>query len=507
MRSLCGSVARAALLVALAVPARGTDHLLFTEFAVTPTNGEFVEIYNPTAAPVDLSQYYLSDFVLAQDPAQNYWRIVDGALNPDPGFPNDFLVRFPVGASVLPGQTIVVALHDDLAFADAWSAGGQIVRPDFELIQDGSADGVSDMVDPGPELFGRPLIQSAAGLSNGTECVVLFHWDGVSDLVQDVDVVQWQAPGGTTNTIFPNKSGVSVDGPDPGTSTSIYLPDTPPASQNVASNLATANDFGLTVSRTDFDEAGETLTGGNGLTGHDETSEDLSLSWQANTTPSIGSPGEFGPPALLAGAARAVNRFDLLFSRGLDATTAERSSAYSLLQILTPGGEPVTLPLAATSAALAEDGRTVVLTTDPQVPLALYEIRVSGVLSEDGSESLALGTRALVRGFNPGPDLRLSIPHRPFFPQLDGRMEISYTAPQGASVLLRIFDGQGREILVMAEETAPPGGLRTIQWDGRDRLRQRVPAGVYYLHLEIPATGQATVVPLVMASAAEETFR
>ena len=507
MRSLCGPVARAALLIALAVPARGADHLLLTEFAVTPTNGEFVEIYNPTADPVDLSKYYLSDFVLrnvSNAATQNYWRIVDGRLQPDPGFAIDFLVRFPDGVSILPGQTMVISLHDDLAFADAWSAGGQLVRPSFELTQDGSADGVPGMVDPGPELVGEPLIQSAAGLSNGTECVVLFYWDGASDLVADVDVVQWS--NGGTSTLYPNKTGVSIDGPDADTIASMYQPDTP-APQQVASQLSTAHDFGLTVSRIDFDEAGETLTGGNGLLGHDETSEDLSVTWRPNTVPSIGSPGEFGPPALLAGAARAADRFDLLFSRRLDPLTAGRVSAYSALQVLTPGGQPVVLPVALTAAALATDGRTVTLKTDPQVALALYEIRVSGVFSEDGGEAVAPGTRALVRGFNPGPDLRLSIPHRPFFPQLDGRMEISYEAPQGANVLLRVFDGQGREVLVMAEEAAPAGGLRTIQWDGRDRLRQRIPAGVYYLHLEIPATGQATVVPLVMASAAEEALR
>jgi hypothetical protein len=36
------------------------DHLLLSEFVVTPTAGEFVEIHNPTGATVDLTDVYLT---------------------------------------------------------------------------------------------------------------------------------------------------------------------------------------------------------------------------------------------------------------------------------------------------------------------------------------------------------------------------------------------------------------------------------------------------------------
>ncbi|MCP5116946.1 MAG: lamin tail domain-containing protein, partial [bacterium] len=39
--------------------AGAADHILITEFAVTPSDGEFIEIYNPTASAVDLSNYFL----------------------------------------------------------------------------------------------------------------------------------------------------------------------------------------------------------------------------------------------------------------------------------------------------------------------------------------------------------------------------------------------------------------------------------------------------------------
>ena len=62
-----------------------------------------------------------------------------------------------------------------------------------------------------------------------------------------------------------------------------------------------------------------------------------------------------------------------------------------------------------------------------------------------------------------------------------------------------------RAILLLAP--APPGGLRTVRWDGRDRLRQRLPAGVYLLHLELVDTGEETAVPIVVAVAEKESLR
>ncbi|MBZ0268266.1 lamin tail domain-containing protein, partial [bacterium] len=162
------------------------DHLLITEVAVYPTDGEFVEIHNPTPAAIDLTDYYVTDFVLTVDPTQNYWRLPDAALVPDSSFPTDFLARYPAGAVIDPGETLVLCLQDDAAFAVTWQSLGQPgATADFELRADG--DAVPDMVDPGPAIVGLPLIQLDAGLSNSREVVVLFHWDGVSDLVQDVD--------------------------------------------------------------------------------------------------------------------------------------------------------------------------------------------------------------------------------------------------------------------------------------------------------------------------------
>jgi hypothetical protein len=495
----------AALLASLALPAGAAEHLLFTEFAVTPTDAEFVEIYNPTGAVVDLSDYYISDYVLGNDATQNYWHFPDRALVPAAGFDTDFLARFPAGSSIQPGQTILVALHDDGAFSDAWAAGGG-ARPDFEFAHDGTADGVGDMIDPGPATIGQPLIQGAAGLSNGTEAVVLFRWDGQSDLVQDVDIVQWQAPGGTSNTLFVNKSGAPVDGPDADATPSTYLPDTPPASQDVASRLATAHDFGFTVSRVRFDEGTERLTGGNGITGNDETSENMSATWRPNTAPSLGSLGDFGPPVIVAAAATAPDRVEIRFSRRLDPATAEAPANYAAVRLSEPGGEPLDA-LAIESAELLSDQVRVALRTAPQAPTALYEFSVSGVLTADLGDAVVPGTTVRVRGFYDEPAILLEVPGRSFVPSLDGTLEITYVAPQGEEALLRVFDLEGRELLVLAEEPAPPGGVRTVEWDGRDRLRQRLRAGVYVVHLELMRSGRETAAPVVIAVPDGETLR
>ncbi|MGQ0722539.1 MAG: lamin tail domain-containing protein [Candidatus Eiseniibacteriota bacterium] len=486
----------------LASPSAAQDHLLLSEYAVTPTDAEFVEIYNPTADVIELSHYYVSDFVLASDPTSNYWRLVDGGLQPDPAFPNDFLARFPDGTTIGPGETMVISIHDDLAFSGSWPG---LPVPDFELVDDGTGDGVPAMIDPGPQIVGTPYIQSEAGLSNARETIVLFFWDGQSDLVQDVDIVQWSDAGPVFNTVSPNKSGVAVEGPDADNTSSVYLPDTAPQGQDLADNGVHA--FGRTVTRADFTEGTETASGGNGIAGHDETSENLSATWLPDTEHSIGTPGPFGPPALVAARAVEAALVEVEFSRALDAGSAGTPSNYTLIELQSPAGQVTGVPVAVRSAALGDDALTVGLGTEALVPLAFYELRARGVLTEDLAEEVAPGSRVFFRGFNPGPGLDLTVPKRPFVPHLDGQVEIRYVAPQGENVLLRLYDVEGRELFVLAEEVAPEGGLRTIRWDGRDHLRRRLPAGLYILHLTIPGTGDATTAPVVIAAAAEGALR
>lgn len=269
------NAALTAAIVAAAVPATAVDHLLITEFVVTPTTGEFVEIYNPTGSAIDLTDYYLSDAVTSND--NRYVNIVDGSASV---FTSDFIARFPAGASVDAGAFVVVSIDDDIDFTNEYG-----IIPDFELNDDSAGtDSIPDMVDPGG------LIGRSSGLTNSGEMLVLFHWDGASDLVQDVDYLVWddRAEGA-------DKTGVAKDGPDADSDSTSYLPDTPIESQtsvNPDGDSGQPHQNGFSASRAfPFEEVGEISDGGNGIFGADETSEDLSEAgnWSVHAAPSPGT--------------------------------------------------------------------------------------------------------------------------------------------------------------------------------------------------------------------------
>ncbi|MGH7493212.1 MAG: T9SS type A sorting domain-containing protein [bacterium] len=282
---------------------RAQDHLLITEFAIEPTVGEFVEIYNPTDASIDLSNYFLTD---ATFPGGNqyYYNTVTGLTAVGGGGGGtfaDFNARFPAGATIGPNEFQTIALNGSANFTTTYG-----VPPTYELYEDGSAaDAIPDMLEATTGSINRQ-----GGLSNDGEVLVLFYWDGQSDLVQDVDYAVW---GDKVEAV--SKTGVSIDGPDADTTPSTYLTDTAIPQQFVvnADNDTDANphDLGSTAQRKLDVEDIETWTGGNGLTGHDETSENTS--WKGGIW-SINAPATPGWRAL----GDSVNIADYQFLRAED---------------------------------------------------------------------------------------------------------------------------------------------------------------------------------------------
>ncbi|MFB0517541.1 MAG: T9SS type A sorting domain-containing protein [Candidatus Neomarinimicrobiota bacterium] len=63
---------------------------------------------------------------------------------------------------------------------------------------------------------------------------------------------------------------------------------------------------------------------------------------------------------------------------------------------------------------------------------------------------------------------------------------IRYTNPVPSNVVLRIFDMLGREVNTIAKGSQP-AGVYAVVWDGRDRHRMPVGAGVYFCRLEAGA--------------------
>ncbi|MFQ5706511.1 MAG: FlgD immunoglobulin-like domain containing protein [bacterium] len=277
------------------------DHLVISEIAVTPTPGEFVEIFNPTSDTVDLSNYYLTDATFAGGGAF-YYKIVTG--NGGGGDFFDFNAWFPDGATIAPGEFQTIAIAGDSLFFDVYG-----VLPTYELYEDSTdfANDVPDMREATPGSIATPFNSNRpSGLTNSGEVVILYSWDGVSDLVQDGDYVVW---GDKVEAV--DKTGVRIDSDtDADSDSSEYLPDTAIGSQIVVASSGHA--FGNSWQRIDpTTEVGETTSGGNGITGHDETSEDLAsafterqvspgvaqiinVTFQLNTSTNLDTLGENG---------------------------------------------------------------------------------------------------------------------------------------------------------------------------------------------------------------------
>ncbi|MEE4311748.1 MAG: T9SS type A sorting domain-containing protein [candidate division KSB1 bacterium] len=292
-------------------------HLLISEFVVTPTDGEFIEIYNGTGMDIDLSNYYLYDAQFQND--NDYINIVDKSYTP---FGSDFLAKFPDGTIIENGGFIVVATTGD-GFNTVYG-----MDADFELR--GTSETTPDMVSPEEGYIG-----GSAGLSNSAECIILFHWDGMSDLVQDVDYVLW---GDKDEWI--DKTGVTKDGPDADAVASAYLPDTPKENQTVVTDDV-PHAFGQSAARKEMVEVGETMAGGNGLIGHDETSEDFTMAF-SSVDP---TPGDFPAAGMVnvtfvcntAAWQDTVGATGLVQLRGTTMTEAGQATDDASVDTLSPG--------------------------------------------------------------------------------------------------------------------------------------------------------------------------
>jgi hypothetical protein len=235
----------------------GASPLLLSEVVLQPTNGEFIEIVNTSNTAVDLSNYYLSD-------NGAYWKLPSAVPTVDGG---DFLVHFPAGASIAGHGVVLVALDTAANFKTTYPAA----TADYSVAD--HAGGFALLASSG-----------TPSLTNGGELVVLFEWDGQSDLVTDVDMVI--AGAATPANALVTKGGIAQDGPDLGATKSTYLPDA-----NTLAIQATAPTLGKSTKRIALEAGHETQTGaGNGQAGDDETSEVTSLTWDtAYTTPTPGT--------------------------------------------------------------------------------------------------------------------------------------------------------------------------------------------------------------------------
>lgn len=231
--------------------------LLLSEVVLAPTGGELIELVNPTGAAVALGDYYLAD-------APSYFRLPAGGQTVDT---SDFIVRFPAGAAIPAGGVVTVAVDAAAAFTAAYPG----VTPSYSI-----AGATMTAV----AVSGTPT------LTNAGEPVVLFYWDGQSDRVIDVDIMIAGAPTAANALIA--KSAVVVDGPDADTTGVAYASDamTLPAQATAPGSALSTKRVALETAATESQGGG-----GNGVLGHDETSEQLGVTWDTSgyTAPTPGT--------------------------------------------------------------------------------------------------------------------------------------------------------------------------------------------------------------------------
>ncbi len=168
---------------------------------------------------------------------------------------NDFFIQFPENAIIEPGETKILSMHNDSVFYDYYD-----YYPDYNI---------HDLKTNGIESFdgNNQVFDYLSHSGNNGESLMLFYWNGVSDIIEDVDYFLW------------GSRGLAVDK----TNINGYLPEQNPDFQTFLDN--TINHFSynrILNEENQFVELGETYLLGNGITGHDETSENLNDSWSVN---------------------------------------------------------------------------------------------------------------------------------------------------------------------------------------------------------------------------------
>lgn len=260
--------------IAAAAPA---NHLLISEVGIgtsVQTNdqsSEYIEIYNPTSQPILLDNYFITD---TNAYTSHPWT-ADGKVQ---GNTTDHLVKFPAGTILAPGQVAVVcggASNFFLEFFNNDKANWDAVPGDPLLFELGETDATVPNVITMNNSVDRSLNFSLTnpGTTNG-EMAIIGYWNGKTDFVYDVDIAAW----GTMPTSNANR----------------FVPKTTPNYFSDAGDHATLNigDSGNIAVRTSNDEGAEATTGGNGITGQDETTEAGASTFILFSDRTLATPGE-----------------------------------------------------------------------------------------------------------------------------------------------------------------------------------------------------------------------
>ena len=486
-----------------------TDHLLFQRIVITPTNAEMVALVNPTATTVDLSNYYLTDAVKAST-GKYYYKL------PEYQYPNpqsfwsaslsDFIARFPSGTQLPPGDTLVMSMHTDSLFNLYYGK-----YPDLALFED-MENAVAGQVTIS---FGAAFSHLDL-LHNDAEILILFEWDGSASTVQDIDYFLW---GDNSHAI--DKTGLSGYSADTPVAQQVFLP---------------AHGDDSTYVRVDLNESGETTSGGNGITGHDETSEDLAAAWGIIFHPEIvygctdptapnyypqatrddgsclASPDELTPFVEILASLHddetviiqglLVDYFDVTVYGGPHAITLEDNEGYRLEVTVWP--DDWDIPNSPQAFLLEPPFERFVIQATGTVDEYEGEKQIGVTSFEDFDIAEVFGcTDPEASNYDPmvttdngdcvylGDFSTAKIAPEPYvlIPSMGERLNYEFSYPANSRVIIRVFDLSGRFVTSLLDEYFAESAMikrneSWSAWDGRDHLGQIVLPGTYFMHIE-----------------------
>ena len=455
------------------------DHLIFSKICIAPNAAQMVQIYNPTPDAINLNDgsgsYYLTDG--ANPSTDKYYYNITSGENFWSESTSDFFIEFPENTIIESDSYLTISMHDSEIYNGYYDSS-----PDLSLYEIAGEDSYYNF--------------EAISVLGPSESLILFFWDGSSSTVKDVDYFLWG-----NNTYAIDKSG--VDG---------YFPDTPVDLQTYIEEA----DENFSYSRLSNEEFEEN-TSGNGITGHDETSENLSLSWEiietfeiilgctnststnynseANvddgscftTTHTIGqivTGAEIGFSATILGTVKSFA--DIRPSNGPQVIVLEDDNGYQIdavvwdWDVLLSGIGYMFDPYNPTRYVVGAVGSVDIYNNSFQFEISsennifLYDtFYPQGNFIEDNSI------------------VNAEIVTAPFvlIPTLGERLDFHYSFPSNSRVVVRILDLNGLFITSLVDRYYQAGGKveryeDTSDWDGRDHLGQIVPPGTYLIHLE-----------------------
>ena len=437
------------------------DHLIFNRICITPDESEMIEIYNPLNESVDLSNYYLSD-------SDKYYQWINGESIGN----FDFLIKFPSGSSIDSQGTYVITTQSNANFSDSYD-----FMPDLSLVD-------SDL-----EIFDSGINPN---LSGSEEMLVLFYWDGISSIVQDVDYFLW----GDYDKGF---SKTTAEG--------YPYNDTLLEEQIFIRNHGSSDFYDSLYVRLDINEYDEIQSDGNGITGHDETSENFIASWAIegiertisfqdiiNGEYDCAGNSQDGCPLgsldcpIVNPSGMIVDYFDITQFGGPHAITIEDSDGYRLELTIWPDNwdiandpdysnllePPYNRYLVQGLGNVFEyNGEKQILVCSVDDFTILQSFDMEGEF--DGSQTF---NDAII---SPAPYVLI--------PSASEVLDYNYSFPSNSRVIIRVFDLSGRFITTLVDKYYESSGTvrreeSSSAWDGTNQMGQIQPPGTYLMHME-----------------------